>query len=109
MSDHSKRKPLSNAEVKEILGKLDIESTDQIQKRTIDYLMKFTKTSDEQAQTMIKNLIKSCKLTEEEAVEIVNIMPHSLEELRVFTSGWKKLLPTEALEKMLNILAQKKK
>jgi len=108
MSDLSKKKPLSIAEVKEILGKIDIESTDQIQKRTIDYLMKFTKTSTEQAQIMIKKLIKNCELTEEEAVEIVNIMPNSLEELRVFTSGWKKLLPTESLDKMLEILRQKK-
>jgi hypothetical protein len=31
-------------------------------------------------------------------------MPTSLEELRAFTFGWKKLILTETLGKMLNIL-----
>jgi DNA-directed RNA polymerase subunit F len=30
----------------------------------------------------------------------------SLEELRAFTFGWKKLILTETLEKMLNILKE---
>jgi len=53
---------------------------------------------------MTRQLIEQCDLTEEEAVEIVNIMPTSLEELRAFTFGWKKLILTETLGKMLNIL-----
>jgi DNA-directed RNA polymerase subunit F len=40
-------------------------------------------------------------------VELVNIMPKSLEELRTFTSGWRKLLSTETLEKILKILHPK--
>ena len=44
---------------------------------------------------------------EEEAVELVNILPKSLEELRSFTFGWKKLILTNTLEKMLEILKQK--
>jgi hypothetical protein len=31
-------------------------------------------------------------------------MPISIEELRAFTYGWKKLILTETLEKMLSIL-----
>jgi hypothetical protein len=31
-------------------------------------------------------------------------MPTSFEELRAFTFGWKKLILTETLAKMLNIL-----
>ena len=38
---------------------------------------------------MKKQLIKECELTEDEAVEIVNIRPTSLAELRSFTFGWK--------------------
>ena len=45
-----------------------------------------------------------CELKQEEAIEIVNILPTSIEELRAFTYGWKKLILTETLEKMLNIL-----
>jgi DNA-directed RNA polymerase subunit F len=48
--------------------------------------------------------VEECELKPEEAIEIVNIMPTSIEELRAFTYGWKKLILTETLEKMLNIL-----
>ncbi|MGI0044642.1 MAG: RNA polymerase Rpb4, partial [Nitrososphaeraceae archaeon] len=40
-------------------------------------------------------------------VELVNIVPKSLEELRSFTFGWKKLILTNTLEKMLDILKKK--
>jgi DNA-directed RNA polymerase subunit F len=53
---------------------------------------------------MIKQLIEKCELKEEEAVEIVNVLPTSLEELRAFSFGWKKLVLTETLEKMQGIL-----
>ena len=53
---------------------------------------------------MKQELIKQCNLTEEEAVEIVNILPRSLPELRSFTFGWKKLILSETLEKILKII-----
>ena len=53
---------------------------------------------------MKKQLMKECELTEEEAIEIVNIKPTSLAELRSFTFGWKKLILAETLEKILNII-----
>ena len=53
-----------------------------------------------------KQLIKECELTEDESVEIVNIRPTSLAELRSFTFGWKKLILAETLEKMLKIIKE---
>jgi len=50
--------------------------------------------------------MQECGLTEEEATEIVNIMPTSVEELRAFTFGWKKLILTDTLEKMLKIVKE---
>ena len=50
--------------------------------------------------------IPSGCLTEEEAVEIVNVLPKSLPELRSFTFGWKKLILSETLEKILKIIAE---
>ena len=90
-----------------MLEKLDVEKADQIQKRTLDYTTKFSKTAPEIAKKLRKELMSDCGLSEEEAVEVVNIMPKSMEELRTFTSGWRKLLPTETLEKMLKILHSK--
>ena len=55
---------------------------------------------------MKKKLMKECELTEEESVEIVNIRPTSLAELRSFTFGWKKLILAETLAKMLKIIKE---
>jgi len=104
--DKGKKNVISIPEAKEVLEKIDIEKTDQIQKRTLDYLIKFSKTTPEKAIEIREKLVKECSLTNEEAAELVNIIPKRIEELRVFTSGWKKLLPTDALENILKILSE---
>ncbi|HYB45636.1 MAG TPA: RNA polymerase Rpb4 [Nitrososphaerales archaeon] len=107
MSEKPEKKVLSIPEAGQILQKLDVEKADQIQKRTLDYASKFSRTQPDTAKKMRKQLESDCGLTEEEAVEVVNIMPKSVEELRTFTSGWRKLLPSETLDKILKILHPK--
>ena len=104
MEEIKKKQSISLSEVKEILGKVDVEAMDQIQRWTYDYVSKFSKLDSKEAKDMKKQLVKECDLTEEEAVEIVNIRPTSLAELRSFTFGWKKLILAETLVKMLNII-----
>ncbi|MGY5149390.1 MAG: RNA polymerase Rpb4 [Candidatus Nitrosopumilus sp. bin_68KS] len=104
MEEVQKKQAISLSEVKEILGKVDPEEMDQIQRWTYDYVSKFASIESKDAKEMKKQLIKECELTEDEAVEIVNIRPTSLAELRSFTFGWKKLILAETLEKMLNII-----
>ncbi len=106
MEKIKKKKPISISEVKEILGKEDVESMDQIQRWTFDYVSKFTKLEPKNAKKMREQLIKDCELTEEEAAEIVNICPTTLAELRSFTFGWKKLILAETLEKILKIIKE---
>jgi len=53
---------------------------------------------------MKQQLVKECDITEEEAVELINICPKTMSELRSFTFGWKKLILTETLEKILKII-----
>lgn len=101
-----KRVPISVPEVKDLLDKLDPEKADQIQKRTQDYAMKFSKVSAKEARELRRKLMKEGGLTEEEAIEVVNIMPKSLEELRAFTAGWKKLYPTEQIQRILALLRE---
>jgi len=108
MSEHVEKKLLSIPEANQILQKIDLEKADQIQKRTLDYITKFSKASPEEARKMRKQLESDCGLTPEEAVEVVNVMPKTIEELRTFTSGWRKLLPAETLEKVLKILHSRK-
>jgi len=101
-----KKTVISIPEVKEILEKIDIEKADQIQKRTLDYVSKFSKIEPEKARNLKEKLVKECSLSDEEAIELINIMPKSLEEIRVFTSGWKKLWTTDFVEKTLKILSE---
>jgi len=106
MEEIKKKQAISLSEVQEILGKVDPEQMDQIQRWTYDYVSKFVSTDSKDAKDMKKKLIKECELTEEEAVEIVNIRPTSLAELRSFTFGWKKLILAETLEKILKIIKE---
>jgi len=107
MSEKPLKKVLSIPEANQILQKLNVEKADQIQKRTLDYTSKFSRVSPEAAKKLRKELMDETGLTEEEAVEVINISPKTVEELRTFTSGWRKLLPTETLEKILKILHSK--
>ena len=104
MEEVQKKQAISLSEVKEILGKVDVEEMDQIQRWTYDYVTKFSPIDVKDAKDMKKQLIKDCELTEDEAVEIVNIRPTSMAELRSFTFGWKKLILAETLEKILKII-----
>jgi DNA-directed RNA polymerase subunit F len=107
MSEKAEKKLLTIPEANQILQKIDVEKADQIQKRTLDYTTKFSKAQPESAKKLRRDLETECGLSEEEAVELVNVMPKSVEELRTFTSGWRKLLSTETLEKILKILHSK--
>jgi len=104
MEEIVKKQMITLPEVREILSKQDVESMDQIQRWTYDYVSKFAKIEPKVAKKMKQELISQCGLTEEEAVEIVNVLPKSLPELRSFTFGWKKLILSETLEKILKVI-----
>ena len=78
MEEVIKKRTISLPEAREILSKQDIESMDQIQRWTHDYVSKFSKIEPKVAKKMKQDLISECGLTEEEAVEIINIQPKSL-------------------------------
>lgn len=98
------KKTISLSEAQKLLEKVKEDDLDQIQKRTLDYLKLFSKTEVEDIEKITQQLVKDCDLTDDEAIELVNISPKTIEELRTFTSGWKKLVSTEILEKILSIL-----
>ncbi len=102
-----KRQVITLPEVKEYLEKVPLESMDQIQRWTLDYAKDFSKIDAEKARKIKARLVEECSLSEEEAAEIINIMPKTLEEVRAFTFGWKRLILTDTLEKIVNILNEK--
>jgi len=48
-------------------------------------------------------------LEEEEAVQIVNSMPESIEELRTFLAGGRKIIETSKLEAIIQLLNEYRK
>lgn len=104
-----KREIVTLSEVKKILETIPMDEMDQIQRWTYDYSKKFSKVEYEHAKEMVDKLATESDLTNEESVELVNVMPRSIEELRAFTFGWKKLIVTEKLEKIKSILLSKNK
>ena len=106
MEEVIKKQPVSIPEVKELLEKSEPESMDQIQRWTYDHVSKFSKLDAKNAKKLKQQLVKECKISQEEAVEIVNNLPTTIPELRAFTFGWKKLILAETLEKILKIIKE---
>jgi len=106
LSSIKKREPLSIPEVKELLEKINLGEADYIQRRTLEYVSKFSKVDANKARIIKKRLMEECNLSEEEAIELINIMPSSIFELRTFLTGWKKFLTTEEVDKILKILKE---
>ena len=95
-------KPIPVAKAKEILAGLDRELS-QLQRKTFEYSQTFSKLDAKQAEELIKVLTGEFELEMAEAVQIVNCMPESLEELRVFFPRH-RMVPAEKLEEILKLL-----
>ena len=102
-------KKLSLPQVKSLLESVGEENLDQLQRRTFDYVSKFSKTDVESAQKLVGMLVADYGLDEIEAVQIVNCMPKSVEELRVFLAGGRKIIETTKLEAIVNLLDEHRK
>ena len=101
-----KEKILTVPEVKRILERVGEENLDQFQRRAFDYTAKFSKIEAKAAKKLVKGLMRDFDLEETESVQIVNCMPESIEETRVFLAGGRKIVETQKLEGILNLLDQ---
>ena len=95
--------------VKEILESIGEEHLDQFQRRSLDYAAKFSKVDVHTAEELLNKLVKEFELEEEETVQIVNCMPESVEEIRVFLAGGRRIVETSKLEGILALLNEHRK
>jgi len=102
-------RPLTVPQVKQLLESMGEENLDQFQRRTLDYTAKFSKIAAEDSEVLVQKLIKEFELELDEAVEIVNCMPESVEEIRVFLGGGKKIIETTKIEAILSLLNEYRK
>jgi len=104
-----KERAIAIPEVKEILESIGEESLDQFQRRSLDYAAKFSKLDVHAAEELLNKLVKQFELEEKEAVQIVNCMPESVEEIRVFLAGGRRIVETSKLEGILALLDEHRK
>jgi len=95
---------LSLPQVKRELLAIGEENLDQYQRRTLDYVSKFTKIEDAGAAGLLERLVKEFGLDEDEAVQVINCAPESVDELRIFLAGGKKIIETTKLEAIVALL-----
>jgi DNA-directed RNA polymerase subunit F len=95
---------LTLPQVKKALESVGEENLDQFQRRTLDYVSKFTKASPETAEELLQKLVKEYELDEAEAVQIINCMPETVDELRVFLAGGKKIIEAQKLKQIVELI-----
>jgi len=96
-------------QVSEILKSIGEENLDQFQRRSLDYAAKFSKIDAGVMEEVLKKLTEEFGLEEEEAVQIVNCMPESIEEIRTFLAGGRRIIETTKLEGILDLLNRYRK
>jgi DNA-directed RNA polymerase subunit F len=104
-----KERTITVPQVKEALESIGEDHLDQFQRRSLDYATKFTKVGSNAVDIVLNKLVKDFEVEEEEAVQILNAMPKSIQEIRVFLSGGRKIIETSKLEKILDFLNKYRK
>jgi len=105
----SKERLLTVPQVKEMLEKIGEERLDQFQRRTLDFAAKFSKVDPKMTEELRDKLVEEFELDNEEAVQIINCLPESIEEIRVFLAGGRKIVETSKLEALLAFLNKYRK
>jgi DNA-directed RNA polymerase subunit F len=97
------RKNITISEAKALLD--NIEKPSHYQVRTLEYVNKFAKISAEKASELVEMLVNQFEIERSDAIQVVNVMPNSVEELRTFFfTGRKRLITTSQLEEMLKLI-----
>lgn len=100
-------KKITIHEAKELLSQIGSEYMDQIQQKTAGYINEFSTMDGKRALDLVERIKTECSLDEDLAIQLVNIMPKTVEEVRALLVGWKKLLTSDVVEKIVAILQSK--
>ena len=104
-----KERIITVPQVKEALESIGEERLDQFQRRSLDYATKFTKVDADKVDTILSKFVEEFEVEEDEAVQIINAMPESVQEIRVFLAGGRKIIESSKLEKILEFLNKYRK
>ncbi len=98
------KKKITISEAKKILE--NVKDLNLYQLRVMEYIKKFSKIDPTMARELVDKLTQKFEIEKGDAISVVNCMPSSLEELRMFfLGGRKRLILTSQLEEMLKLVA----
>jgi len=102
------KKPLTLAEVRDLIFERwarDQSALTPDQRRLFEYLAKFTKVRDPKAaRRAVEVLMSEFDLSEEDAIQLVNVLPKTPDELRPFLFRSYPLLDEKAYRGILEVL-----
>jgi len=77
-----------------------------IERYTLEYLRKFSKIGDPaKAREAVERLVKELDIPETIAVQLANVKPSDVSEVRVFLATLNKVFTEEELKKIIEILS----
>jgi DNA-directed RNA polymerase subunit F len=102
-------RPVSLAEVLEILEKEKKAELDYVQRLAFDYSQKFAQLSVEKARKLKEELLGIEKLREHQVVTIIDLMPETKRDLETIFLKERVRLEEEDFKKILEILEKYRK
>lgn len=102
-------KPVTLAEVKEILESQKKREMDYVQRLSLDYAQKFAKVDAKTAREIRKELAATGKLRENHIVMIIDLMPETKEDLEVIFYKERVGVTDADYKKILEILDKYRK
>jgi DNA-directed RNA polymerase subunit F len=97
-------KAITNAEAKAVLEKVKEEELGEFQRRTLDFTRRFSKLPADRAAKLVEELSSQLQLDRNDAIQIVNTLPQSIEELRAVLTVKGRFVSTEQLNGILAIM-----
>ncbi len=79
------------------------EELDPLQRRVLEYTIRFSKLDSESAKELTEKLMKEADIDRGLAVQMVNAMPETIPEIRTFL-GRQRIIAEDTLNKILDII-----
>jgi DNA-directed RNA polymerase subunit F len=96
------KKEITVAEARKLL--LDkAEELDPLQRRVLEYTIRFSKVDSESAKDLVEDLVEETQIDRGLAVQISNCMPETVPELRTFL-GRQRIIAEDTMNRILGII-----
>ncbi len=98
----AEKKEITVAEARRLL--MDkAEELDPLQRRVLEYTIRFAKLDSESAKEIVEELMKEASIDRGLAVQIANAMPGTVPEIRTFL-GRQRIIAEDTMNKILGII-----